>query len=124
MRVLRFALLSVGCILAVATLAQAIDDKDKTNKEKIVGKWEPTEGNIPKGATIEFTKDGKVKIMVDKDGKPFMVEGTYEVDGDKLKVVLKFDGQEMKQTMTIKTLTDKELATEDEKGKVDKFKKK
>jgi uncharacterized protein (TIGR03067 family) len=61
--------------------------KQPTNKEKLIGVWEWQEewgGTwrfVPRTgpATIEFTKDGKIKTS-DK------AKGTYQVDGDVLKV--------------------------------------
>lgn len=116
----------VGCLfLGLVAVAQGADKKEPTNKEKIVGVWEPTKGDsLPKGATIEFTKDGKLKIAIKVEGKTITADGTYTVDGDKLTTVLKDEGKEKKETVKIKKLTDKELVTEDSKGMVDEFKKK
>ena len=49
-------------------------DKPKANKDKIVGVWEFVKSSDPKtipppGATIEFTKDGKLKMVVKIEGK-------------------------------------------------------
>src|SRR5262245_29891888 len=81
------------------------DDKDsgkgKTNEEKLIGTWEAAKPSkdLPPGATLEFTKDGKlimeakVKIPAkDKEKEkemPVRMEGTYKVDGDKITSVLK-----------------------------------
>lgn len=93
------------------------------NKEKLLGKWELTKGEAPPGSTIEFTKDGKLKMVAKVKDKEFSMEGTYKVDGDKIVTALKIGEKEIKETMTIKTLTDKALVTLDEKGKTDEFKK-
>jgi len=106
------------------TLAQGGDKKDD-NKTKIVAVWEVVKGDTPKGSTVEFTKDGKIKVNIEADGKKISVDGSYELDGDSIKTTLKGpDGKEHKETLKIKKLTDKELTTEDEKGKTDEFKKK
>jgi uncharacterized protein (TIGR03066 family) len=116
--------LAVTSVLVLGLTAAFADDKKDDNKAKLVGIWEATEGEAPKGATVEFTKDGKLKIAFEADGKKIVIEGTYELDGKSLKTNLKGpDGKERKETMTIEELTDSKLVTKDEKCKVDKFKK-
>jgi uncharacterized protein (TIGR03066 family) len=98
--------------------------KEASNKEKIIGTWEPTKKEA-EAPTIEFIKDGKMKMTVTVDGKPQTMEAAYTVDGDKITNIMKTpDGKEMKETATITKLTDTELVTKDEKGKIDEFKKK
>ncbi|HTU18619.1 MAG TPA: lipocalin family protein [Gemmataceae bacterium] len=153
MQLLRWSL--VGCLIiglagcgggSSTKPASSADSKSKkskeeakpaaSNKDKIVGTWELTKGGgeMPPGAIIELTKDGKMKISVkDPKGQTQTMDGTYTVDGDKLitgpldkdgKPIKGKDGKEMKDTMTILKLTDTELVTKDEKGKTDEFKKK
>jgi uncharacterized protein (TIGR03066 family) len=71
-------------------------------------------GKPPVGTTIEYTKDGKMKMKGKADGKEFVFEGTYVVEGNKLTGIMKTSDREEKGTLTIKKLTDKELVTEDE----------
>jgi uncharacterized protein (TIGR03066 family) len=100
---------------------------EPSNKDRIVGIWEVSKAEtMPKDATVEFTKDGKLKLNAKgPDGKALAMEGTYSVDGTKLMTTMKGpDGKDMKETATITKLTDKELAVKDEKGKTDEFKKK
>jgi uncharacterized protein (TIGR03066 family) len=101
---------------------------EKPNKDKIVGAWEVTksESGGPVGATIDFTKDGKMKMsMKTPDGKTVEMEGRYEVEGDKVTAITKGpDGKEKKEPGTITKLTDKEMSIKDEKGKTDEYKKK
>jgi uncharacterized protein (TIGR03066 family) len=115
-------------VLALAGPSRA-DTKDapKTNKEKIVGVWELSKSedkNAPVGATVEFTKDGKMIVKFKMEDKAVTIEGTYTIEKDSITSVLKHDDQEMKETVTIKKLTDKELVVVDGKGKTDEFKKK
>lgn len=119
MKLLRFAL--VGCL--VLGLAGC----SSSNKDKIVGTWEITkaEGEMPVGATVEFTKDGKMKVTAEAAGMKISLDGTYSVDGDKLAVTMKGpDGKEKKETDTITKLTDKEMELKDPQGKTATFKKK
>jgi uncharacterized protein (TIGR03066 family) len=127
-------LLTAGLLVGLASVCRAEEkkaDKDKTNKEKIVGTWvlekpDKPKGGLPPGATIEFTKDGKLKLSAKQDGKEISVEGTYSVDGDKLKTTGQGpDGKEQTDTDTITKLTDKELVIKDSKsGEELTFKKK
>jgi len=95
------------------------------DKAKLIGVWEVTKSeNAPPGATIEFTKDGKLLVNFKVGDKEFKADGSYKVDGNKLDTVLNFDGKEVKDSHTIKTLNDTTLVTVDDKGKVDEFKRK
>src|SRR6266849_3201131 len=115
--------LGLAAFLLVGLTAAYGADKKDDNKMKIVGVWEVVKGDAPKGTTMEFTKDGKLKFTVEVEGKKITVEGTYEVDGESIKTAGKGpDGKEQKETIKIKKLTEKELVTEDEKGKTDEFK--
>jgi uncharacterized protein (TIGR03066 family) len=98
-----------------------------SNKEKIVGTWELTkgEGETPRGATFEFTKEGKLTMSAKVEGKEHKMEGTYTVENGKLTTARKGPGgKEEKETMTITELTDKKLVTKDDKGKSAEFQKK
>ena len=96
-------------------IARADDKKDYA--KKIVGKWEVTkadEGTLPKGTIVVFDKDGKFKAMENADAKDSVFEGTYTVDGEKFEVKI----GDNTHKMTITKLTDTELHTKDDDGKV------
>jgi uncharacterized protein (TIGR03066 family) len=123
MKLARLAL-AVVFVLGV-TAVRADEKKDAETKDKLVGTWEVTKGDsLPPGSTAEFTKDGKLKLTIkaDKD-KSVTIEGTFKVEGETFKTTLKAEGKEHTETLKIKSLTDKELVIEDEKGKKDTFKK-
>ena len=106
----------------------AADDKkaDKNaNKDKVVGTWEMVKGTLPQGSTLEFTKDGKLKITLTIDDKKTTLEGSYTLDGDKLKTKITGpDGQEHSDTDTITKLTDKEMSLKDTKDQRTELKRK
>ena len=108
-------------ILALAGTAPAADE-DK----KIVGKWEITKSgsDLPPGTTIEFTKDGKLNVILKIEGKEEKITGSYKVDKTKLMVKLEAGGETHEETVTITKLTDEVLTIEDKDKKVDEFKKK
>jgi uncharacterized protein (TIGR03066 family) len=120
MTAIRFAA-AAALMFGLAAFAWA--EKADTNKEKIVGTWEAVKGDLPKGSTVEFTKDSKLKLTVVVDKNKVVVDGTYTVDGDNLKLTMKGpDGKEQKETLVIQKLTATDLVTKDEKGKLDEFK--
>jgi uncharacterized protein (TIGR03066 family) len=127
MRTTRLALASAFVFaLTLAFGSRAVsgeENKADIAKDKLVGVWEAAKGDLPKGSTVEFTKDGKLHIVVKDNDKTFKVDGSYAVDGDKLKIVTVFEGKEDKQTITVTKLTDTDLVTKDEKNMVDEFKK-
>lgn len=103
------------------------DDK-KVDPAKLVGKWElsrSTDKDAPKGAVVEFTKDNKVLITLDVNGKEFKLDGTYRVNGDKLMVKMADPaGKEQEETDTIRTLTDDKMVLIDKDNKENEFTKK
>lgn len=133
MQVLRWVF--VGCLIAAlagasqtsVNCAVAAPAAEASNKEKILGVWEMTKGDekVPKGATFEFTKEGKVKMTATIEGRKISFELTYSVDGNKLKTVSPGkDGKKVEDIDTIEKLTDTEMVLKDSKGKVVEFKKK
>ena len=102
-----------------SALSRRADEKKDIDKAKLVGKWKVTKGeNVPAGATIEFTKDGKLSMSFDVNGTIMKVEGTYKVEGDKLHTTIKMGDKEEMDTDTLKSLTDDKLVVEDKAGKV------
>jgi uncharacterized protein (TIGR03066 family) len=97
------------------------EEKKPDNKTLIVGAWEITRsspGGTPVGWTMEFTKEGKVKLSGKAEGKEFTFEGTYTVDGDKITMALKVDPSKTeKGDARIKKLTDTELVIDTESDK-------
>jgi uncharacterized protein (TIGR03066 family) len=112
------------CLLCLSAQAQA--QAEKKNADKLVGTWVVSKSkNIPPGATLEFTRDGKLKVMVKVEGNTINAEGTYKVEGSTFTATVRGpDGKEKTEKIKIKELTDKKLVTENERGEVDEFAKK
>jgi uncharacterized protein (TIGR03066 family) len=108
-----------AAVILIAGLLGSLraEEKKPDNKTLIVGVWELTKtgegGNPPVGTTMEFTKDGKMKMTGKTKGKEFVFNGTYVVEGNKLIGTMKTSDREEKGDLTIKKLTDKELVTND-----------
>jgi uncharacterized protein (TIGR03066 family) len=107
----------------VAKASKSEPVKEPTIQEKLLGKWEATKGEIPPGSTFDFGKDGKLKITIKVEGKEISDESAYKVEAQTIKTTHKEGPKDVTETLKIKTLTDKILITEDEKGKIDEFKK-
>lgn len=118
----------VVAAIVVTSLGTSINAADKDdNKTLIVGKWEVSkadDGTVPAGATIEFTKDGKMKMNAKKDGKEENREGTYTVEKEALTLIMKRDDGDRTVKITIKALSATELTVEGPDGKSVSFKKK
>jgi uncharacterized protein (TIGR03066 family) len=120
MRTLCVAVLGTVMVIYAGT-ARAEDD----NSKKIVGVWEVTKSvDLPVGATIEFTKDGKLLAVLKDAGGETKLDGTYKIEKDKLTVKVKISDKEVEEEATIRKLTDDALEVEDKDKKVDVFKKK
>lgn len=110
------ALTLAACIILSCTVRA--DDK----ATRLLGKWEMTRGEA-KGSTAEFSKDGKIKVAINRGGKTNTREGTYKLTGDTLELTDKQGGKERTESFKVKTLTDKELVLVDKRNKEVAFKK-
>src|SRR5262245_22483907 len=98
--------LAGALLLGVALVAVAETDTAKL----LVGVWELTKGeDAPPGATVEFTRDGKMKMRAKVGEKDLAIDGTYKVEGKSIATALSFGGKIKKETSKIKTLTKTEL---------------
>ena|ERR1043165_4202071 len=118
MSLCRFVL-AVVLVLGLTVIGAAGTDTAK----KLVGKWEVTKSeDAPPGATVEFTKDGKMRLLFKVKDKDLKIEGTYKVKDNNVIATLTFNGKEKTDTGKITKLTETVLVIEDEKGKVDEYK--
>jgi len=120
---------SVWFALAACTMfalaLRAAGEKSGADGKKIVGTWESTKGDVPAGSPLVFTPDGKFKLTVKGKSKTFIVEGSYKVDGGKLKTTVKGpDGKDRSDAVTIKKLTDSELVIVEDRGKTQAYRRK
>ena len=120
---------AVVCALTVGVRAdeKKADDKKADNAKLLVGAWEVAkadQGTVPVGSTVEFTKDGKIKVTHKQGDKTETLEGTYKVDGDKFSFEIKVGDNVNKKTITIKKISDTEMSTVDADGKTVELKKK
>jgi uncharacterized protein (TIGR03066 family) len=125
MNVLR--LLAVGVATCALTAGVKAEEKKADNAKLLMGSWEATkaaEGTLPVGAVVTFAKDGKMTVTAKRDGKEETRDGTYKLDGDKFTITMKMGDTEAKFTITIKKISDTELVTANDEGKVVEFKKK
>jgi uncharacterized protein (TIGR03066 family) len=120
-------LLAVGAIVCLLAGVGAADEKKNDNAKLIVGTWEVIAahaGGPPKGGTVEFTKDGKLKVVGEQNGMKQAFEGTYTVEGDKMVLKFKFGEQEQGVDITINKLDETTCVTTSKEGKVELKRKK
>jgi uncharacterized protein (TIGR03066 family) len=118
----------LGTMLAVFLVfgATARAEEKTDLKKQLVGKWEATkadEGTLRVGSLVEFTADGKMKVMTKKDDKDVNVTGTYTVEAHAFVFKLEFEGKERSEKITVKKISDTEMNTENKDGKQVTFKK-
>jgi uncharacterized protein (TIGR03066 family) len=120
-----FAVVLGSLGLGLGTPAAADEKKDDLAK-KIVGKWEITKagGDVGPGSTLDFTKDGKVTLVVKEENESRTLKGTYKIEKDQLTVTLTVGENSFDQTLTIKKLTDDAMELEDEKKMIDVLRRK
>jgi uncharacterized protein (TIGR03066 family) len=111
MNVLR--LIEVGVIVCVCVVGISADD-GKDNPKHVVGKWKVVKaspGTFPLGTVLNLRKDDQVKVIGNRDGKEFVHAGTYEVNGARIVITVKVEGQVQKHTLTVTKISDTEMAT-------------
>ncbi len=113
----RFVLTS-ACFVVAACLAVAADNYAK----KIIGKWDTRTQEQPVGATMEFFKNGKMRIRFGSGAGTVSYSGTYKIEDDKLSMTLNMGGQNKTDTSTIKKLSDRELHLQDASGNMNVYK--
>jgi len=104
--------------------------------EHIVGLWQAVKGfDVTPHMSFEFERAGTFKVMertgpgLTKDNKKTeertvtVAEGRYKVEGKQLTMTGKVDGDEVTSIRMIKTLTDRVLIVENDKGKTSEFEK-
>jgi len=121
------AILGCAVVLGLVCAANA-GGQGKIDTKKLVGKWElvPDKDKKEKGppTVIEFGANAKVSFIVGVAGQEVKVDGTYQLESDKIAVQMKLGDKDIKETLTIKKLTDDELVTEDSKSKIETLKRK
>ena len=121
------AQLALGLILVLVASPAYADDKKDDFAKLAVGTWEVTNthpGGPPKGGTVEFTKDGKIKVTGEQDGMKMNFEGTYKIEGKKMTLKIKIENDERAIDLTIDKLDEKIFTTSNESGKVELTRKK
>ncbi|QDU22560.1 TIGR03066 family protein [Urbifossiella limnaea] len=118
MRTVTVGLAGAFLVLAVGGTTVGQDAK-QLDAKLLVGKWTPDDDAKRDKMIIEFTKDGKLAIAINFNGKELKLDCTYKLDGDKLAIKMAFMGEEKSEVMTVNTLNAKTLVTTDEKGKKD-----
>ena len=112
----------VVCVLAVGVKA----DDEKPNSKLVVGTWKVVKaspGTFPLGTVLDLSKDDKVKVIRNREGKESIHAGTYKVDGAKIIITVKVAGAQQKHTLTITKIRDTEMATAHGGGGTIEFKK-
>jgi uncharacterized protein (TIGR03066 family) len=115
MRAVTAGVATMVLVLLIGGFAAAQDEK--IDGKLLVGKWAHKEKGA-KELTIEFMKTGRVTFT---GGPGFTIGGTYKLDGNKLSLTMRFEGDENTTVRTVNSLSKSELVTTDEKGKKDTF---
>jgi uncharacterized protein (TIGR03066 family) len=115
----------LGSAILLAMMSGLSAADDPVDAAKLIGKWELAEAKKGQSLTLEFLTGMKISVVVGETGKEVKLDGTYSVsENNKMHVVLKFMGEDIKESLTIKKLSSDELVTEDSKGKTETLKKK
>lgn len=112
--------------LAVLFLAGGLIAADDAIDFKLLnGKWELAEAKPMMVMILDFNKDMKISATIGEPGKEIKVDGTYQtMEPNKLLIHLKYMGEDIKETLTVKKLNAEELVTEDSKGKAETLRRK
>lgn len=132
----------MGCVAVLAlACGAALAGQAKLDAKLLTGKWEPAPEKVdPKDKdkkpaagpvmVIEFTPDAKtptagvMSMTVLDSGKDLKIDGKYALAADKLTIEMRLGDKDIKETLTIKKLSDTELTTEDSKMKQETLRRK
>ncbi len=114
MTALRLSLAAVFAVMATTWIGAADKAEKADNDKLLVGKWEVTKASdeLPVGAVMEYTKDGKIKVTFKQGDKETILDGKFTVDGDKMKWL--FKPEDEKHTIIIQKITESELKLQDD----------
>jgi uncharacterized protein (TIGR03066 family) len=106
--------------LSLAALAQDRKDDPNPSEKKLLGKWKLAKidpGDLPDGQEIVLEMEkGKFKIIVTQGDLKDVNEGKWKLDGKKVAIEFTEGSRKgMKQTDTVKELTEKKLILVDER---------
>ena len=105
----------MGSLLVICVAVSLLGAADVDTK-KIVGTWIVESGpeGLPKGVLFEFTKDGKMKVGLEVNGKAELKDaGSYEIKDDI--IALKTGAKGSKDGKAhIVTLTDEKMVLKDD----------
>ena len=111
--------LLVVTVVLVAGIGLPAVAADKP-KDVIVGKWEPVDDKSD-SATIEFLKDGRLKITAILGTMKLSYDGTYKfVDDNNIETEPTFQGKTTKDKLKVEVTKDT-LTTTDSTGRADKL---
>ena len=105
--------LCLTTILLTLLSVSACGEKKADNAKLALGTWDVTkthDGGPPKGGVVEFTKDGKIKVSGEQEGKKQVFEGTYKIEGNKLTWHLGTWEPGAEQVFKIKVRLDRDLS--------------
>jgi uncharacterized protein (TIGR03066 family) len=112
----------LGALLALTLASPAQDKKDdpQADAKKLLGKWKLTKiepGELPEGQSIVLeVEKGKFKIIVTQGDVKDINEGTWKFDAKKIAIEFTEGSRKgMKQTDTVKEVTEKKLVLVDER---------
>jgi len=121
MKALATSMIALAFACLTGSLARA---DEKIDKDKLIGTWKIVKADdAPIGATGEFTKDGKLIVVIEENGNKVSMQGTYALEGNKITIVLKKGDKDDKDTATIKSLSADKLVIENKNGKTVEFEK-
>jgi uncharacterized protein (TIGR03066 family) len=113
--------LRLALAIPLVFAATAMAEDTKIDGGKLVGTWEAVKGSetLPLGSTLEFSKEGKLKLTIKQADESKVLAGSYKVEGATIKITLKVEGMENSETLKVTKLSDKDLVIVDEKDKKD-----
>jgi uncharacterized protein (TIGR03066 family) len=121
------ACVGVLCVILLASAAPV--PKERAEADKVVGTWKLVKSShaLPAGKTVslemELASGGKMTLRQSDNGGPvFAYEGEYSVDKKELLYFIKrAGGIIMRETLTIKKITDNEFIVVDGDGVQEEF---
>ena len=107
----------VVAALALVAVSTGLRADDKMDPKQLLGKWELVSGKgkgDDAGITLEYLAEGKVKGELRIAGMTDKMDGTYKIDGNKIRLTTRDKGRENTSVITVLSVSETEMVVSED----------
>jgi uncharacterized protein (TIGR03066 family) len=112
----------LAMLMTLSAAAAAPEKSEKITPDKLIGKWQPIEAKKDSPPTsMEFTKDGKARVVAELGGQSIELNGTYTLTGNQLRLSIQFGDNATPNDFKVVSVTSDRLLLVDSKKNPQRF---